>query len=83
MWVTGAGEGTFCEDLNPFQYLCSGVIGEGPEGSFRSCSLCTGCAILQCALADWGYSQNDVEASKKKFKINFQAEDLPQIKPRV
>lgn len=32
--VMGDEEGMFCEDLNSFQYCCSGVRGEGPVGSF-------------------------------------------------
>jgi hypothetical protein len=36
MWVTGyeVGEGTICCERKDFQYCCSGVIGDGPLGSF-------------------------------------------------
>jgi hypothetical protein len=46
MWVTGDCEGTFCDDLKPFQYCCSGVMGEGPLGSFTCWSFVTGAAIV-------------------------------------
>ena len=40
------GEGTSCWDLNVFQYVCSGVSGEGPGGSLTGCRDVTGAAIL-------------------------------------
>lgn len=46
MCVTGDWEGTFCADLNDFQYSCSGVMGEGPLGSFTCWSFVIGAAIV-------------------------------------
>lgn len=39
------GEGTRSCDLKDFQYICSGVIGAGPLGSFVCGNLVTGAAI--------------------------------------
>lgn len=40
------GEGTSCVDLKVRQYLCSGVSGDGPLGSFSGCNGATGAAIV-------------------------------------
>ena len=40
------GEGTSCADLKVRQYLCSGVSGDGPLGSFNDCKGATGAAIV-------------------------------------
>lgn len=47
MWVTGywVGDGMISWFLKVFQYLCSAVIGEGPEGSFSCGSGATSAAI--------------------------------------
>jgi len=34
MWVTADCDGMFCAVLKLFQYVCSGVSGDGPEGNF-------------------------------------------------
>ena len=41
------GEGMSCVDPKVRQYLCSGVSGEGPLGSFKDCKGVTGAAIVQ------------------------------------
>ncbi len=70
IWVIVDGEGIFCVDLKLFQYSCSGVVGEGPVGSFTCWSFVTGAAILKFALAEViGLSRNStsrrVEVAKK------------------
>lgn len=39
------GEGIRNWDRKDFQYCCSGVMGEGPLGSFVCCNFVTGAAI--------------------------------------
>lgn len=49
MYVTGLldGDGIIVGVLNDFQYFCSGVIGEGPEGNFRGVSPLTGADMMR------------------------------------
>jgi len=78
-WVMGleSGDGMSCCERKLRQYLCSGVTGDGPEGSLRGCRAVTGAAMAERYL--WMLSRrgdDDCEFGKILYYLHKRT-DIP------